>query len=132
MLAQNAGVSLPKEALYVVRYHSMYPWHEQDCYAELENDCAPGHACGGQTAGMGASSGPRGTAPRRPPRALTVCAPRLAARADDRCMKGWVKLFNQHDLYTKRDTLYSAAELAEMKAYYSTLVDKYLPAQLDF
>ena len=44
----------------------------------------------------------------------------------------WVKLFNQHDLYTKRDTLYSAAELAEMKAYYSTLVDKYLPAQLDF
>ena len=47
-------------------------------------------------------------------------------------MKGWVKLFNQHDLYTKRDTLYSAAELAEMKAYYSTLVDKYLPAQLDF
>jgi inositol oxygenase len=89
VLAQNAGVSLPKEALYVVRYHSMYPWHEQDCYAELENDY-------------------------------------------DRCMKGWVKLFNQHDLYTKRDTLYSAAELAEMKAYYSTLVDKYLPAQLDF
>jgi len=47
-------------------------------------------------------------------------------------MKGWVKLFNQHDLYTKRDTLYSADELAELRAYYSTLADKYLPAELNW
>eukprot|EP00320_Phaeocystis_rex_P006331 CAMPEP_0119056818 /NCGR_PEP_ID=MMETSP1178-20130426/1384_1 /TAXON_ID=33656 /ORGANISM="unid sp, Strain CCMP2000" /LENGTH=830 /DNA_ID=CAMNT_0007037587 /DNA_START=62 /DNA_END=2554 /DNA_ORIENTATION=- len=89
VLVQNEGVKLPPEALSVVRYHSLYPWHEHGCYAELENE-------------------------------------------HDRCVKGWVKLFNQHDLYTKRDTPYSEVELAEMRAYYSTLIDKYLPAKLDF
>lgn len=47
-------------------------------------------------------------------------------------MARWVKLFNQHDLYTKHDTTYSEVEIAEMRAYYTTLVDKYLPAALDF
>jgi len=89
VLAQTSGVRLPKEALYVVRYHSLYPWHEQECYAALESE-------------------------------------------HDRCMKGWVKLFNQHDLYTKRDTRYTADELDEMRRYYTTLIDKYLPAQLAF
>jgi inositol oxygenase len=89
VLVQSDGVTLPKEALSVVRYHSLYPWHELGCYAELENDY-------------------------------------------DRCVKGWVKLFNQHDLYTKRDTRYTEAEMAEMRAYYGAIADKYLPAELDF
>ena len=37
VLAQNAGVTLPAEALSVVRYHSLYSWHEHGCYAELES-----------------------------------------------------------------------------------------------
>lgn len=89
VLAQSEGVTLPKEALSVVRYHSLYPWHEQGSYTGLEDD-------------------------------------------HDRCVKGWVKLFNQHDLYTKRDTLYSEAEVAQMRAYYAAIADKYLPAVLDF
>ena len=88
VLAQDPRVTLPREALSVVRYHSLYPWHTHSCYAELESDY-------------------------------------------DRCVKGWVLLFNQHDLYTKRDTLYSAAEMVEMRAYYAALAEKYLPATLD-
>ena len=47
-------------------------------------------------------------------------------------MKGWVKLFNQHDLYTKRDRSYSEKELAQLKEYYSGLIDKYLPHVLSW
>ena len=50
----------------------------------------------------------------------------------DRQMKGWVKLFNQHDLYTKRDVPYTERELGELREYYGSLVDKYLPAELDW
>lgn len=89
VLAQNPGVKLPKEALYCVRYHSLYPWHDQGCYEALENDF-------------------------------------------DRSAKGWVKLFNQHDLYTKDNVNYSDEQMAELKVYYSKLVDKYLPAELDW
>lgn len=89
VLRQNPGVTLPKEALYIIRYHSLYPWHDRGGYAELESD-------------------------------------------EDRAMKGWVKLFNQHDLYTKRDVAYSAAELDELRSYYTTLIDKYLPEELDW
>lgn len=89
VLRQNKGVTLPKEALYIVRYHSLYPWHNKDCYSQLESDF-------------------------------------------DRSMKGWVKLFNQHDLYTKRDQLYSESELQELRRYYTSLADKYLPPMLDW
>ena len=41
-------------------------------------------------------------------------------------IKGWMK----HDLYAKRDVLYSAAELAQLRAYYQTLTEKYLPPKL--
>ena len=44
----------------------------------------------------------------------------------------WVKLFNQHDLYTKKDLLYTPAELTDLRAYYAVLVDKYLPAELNW
>ena len=43
-----------------------------------------------------------------------------------------MKLFNQHDLYTKKNVKYTEAELSEMRAYYSGLVDKYLPAELNW
>jgi len=89
VLLQNEGVKLPKEALYVIRYHSLYPWHDKGCYAALESDT-------------------------------------------DRQMKGWVKLFNQHDLYTKKDTNYTAEEMGELRQYYTELIEKYLPAQLDW
>jgi len=89
VLLQNEGVNLPKEALYVVRYHSLYPWHDKGAYEALESEY-------------------------------------------DRQMKGWVKLFNQHDLYTKRDVTYSEAEMATMKVYYQGLIEKYLPAQLNW
>jgi len=89
VLLQNEGVTLPFEALYIIRYHSLYPWHDQGCYARLESPT-------------------------------------------DRMMKGWVKLFNQHDLYTKRDVKYSDQELAELKAYYTSLIDKFLPPVLNW
>ena len=47
-------------------------------------------------------------------------------------MKGWVKLFNRHDLYTKRDVAYSEGELAQLKEYYSGLIAKYLPPVLSW
>ena len=31
-------MSLPLEALYVIRYHSLYPWHTYGHYEELESD----------------------------------------------------------------------------------------------
>ena len=39
------------------------------------------------------------------------CYARLASEYD-RVIKGWMK----HDLYAKRDVLYSAAELAQLRA----------------
>jgi len=89
VLAQNEGVRLPREALYVIRYHSLYPWHDADCYTALEDDF-------------------------------------------DRAAKGWVRLFNQHDLYTKEARTYTEAEMAEMRMYYSGLIAKYLPEELDW
>ena len=32
---QQAKTKLPREALYIVRFHSFYPWHEHGAYAEL-------------------------------------------------------------------------------------------------
>jgi len=89
VLRNNEGVTLPDEALYVIRYHSLYPWHDQGAYADLESE-------------------------------------------RDRQMKGWVKLFNQHDLYTKKNVHFSDEKLAEMRTYYDALIRKYLPAKLRF
>ena len=30
--------TLPREALYIVRYHSFYPWHTANAYDHLCND----------------------------------------------------------------------------------------------
>jgi inositol oxygenase len=86
ILVQN-GVDLPTEALYMVRYHSLYAWHRDGCYSHLEDD-------------------------------------------QDRRMKPWVQTFNRYDLYTKRDTMYSAQELASLETYYGGLLAKYLPGIL--
>lgn len=50
----------------------------------------------------------------------------------DRSMKGWVKLFNQYDLYTKESINFSEDEISKMCIYYGKLVDKYLPGKLNW
>ena len=47
----------------------------------------------------------------------------------DREMFQWVKAFNPYDLYSKSDTKPS---LAELRPYYSGLIQKYFPAQIEF
>lgn len=37
VLKQNK-CNLPEEALYIIRYHSLYPWHDQNCYEYLANE----------------------------------------------------------------------------------------------
>jgi inositol oxygenase len=37
VLSQNKDVKLPKEALYIIRYHSLYSWHTYNEYQHLEN-----------------------------------------------------------------------------------------------
>ncbi|KAL5477279.1 hypothetical protein EMCRGX_G024052 [Ephydatia muelleri] len=73
---------LPKEALYMVRFHSFYPWHTGGDYDYLCND-------------------------------------------EDREMMKWVREFNKFDLYSKADNV---PDPSALKAYYQSLVDKYLPA----
>lgn len=34
---QRSGHNLPVEALYMIRYHSLYAWHRDGCYLDLEN-----------------------------------------------------------------------------------------------
>jgi len=89
VLKHSPGVALPDEALYIVRYHSLYPWHTGGAYKHLEND-------------------------------------------HDRKMKNRVLEFNQYDLYTKRNTKYTDEEIADMKKYYDTLVNKFAPDGLIF
>jgi len=77
---------LPEAALRIVRYHSLYAWHQADAYAELEN-------------------------------------------VDDRAYKGWVKLFNLHDLYSKTE---AAVDVEGVRAHYDRLAATYLPYGLAF
>jgi inositol oxygenase len=83
----RTGHNLPEQALYMIRYHSLYSWHRDGCYQHLEND-------------------------------------------KDREMKPWVQRFNKYDLYTKENTKYTMHELLELRAYYDTLIKKYLPHPL--
>lgn len=81
-----SDAKLPEHALKIVRYHSLYVWHDKDAYSELENK-------------------------------------------DDVLLKGWIKLFNQYDLYSKRN---KPINLNEVKSYYSELSSEYLPNGLCF
>jgi inositol oxygenase len=47
----------------------------------------------------------------------------------DREMFAWVKKFNPYDLYSKSD---HKPVLAELKPYYTALIDKYFPSQIAF
>ena len=47
----------------------------------------------------------------------------------DREMFQWVKVFNPYDLYSKSDT---KPQLSELKPYYTSLIDKYFPRQVEF
>jgi inositol oxygenase len=44
----------------------------------------------------------------------------------DKKMKGWVKLFNQYDLYTKQDI---PTDLQSLRKFYSPIVNKYFPKE---
>jgi inositol oxygenase len=35
---QNAGCTIPIQGLYMIRYHSLYPWHQQNDYQQLEDE----------------------------------------------------------------------------------------------
>lgn len=37
VLKHNPHNKIPEEGLYIIRYHSLYPWHNQDSYLEIED-----------------------------------------------------------------------------------------------
>ena len=78
---KHSETNLPIPALKIVRYHSLYAWHEKDEYSHLES-------------------------------------------SDDVLVKGWVKLFNTHDLYSKRKHNINKMSVID---YYKKLEEKYLP-----
>ena len=83
----NNKHNLPKEALYIIRFHSLYAWHTENEYSNLEDEY-------------------------------------------DKSMKGWVKLFNQYDLYTKKNVHYTKQKIKSLKDYYSKIIEKYIPNTL--
>ena len=64
------------------------------------------------------------------PVAALPCAHLRAVFLPPTCLQ--VKLFNQHDLYTKRNSHFSNEKMAEMRGYYDGLIKKYLPERLLF
>lgn len=77
---------IPEEGLYMLRYHSFYPWHREGAYRHLMDE-------------------------------------------KDHKMLPWVKKFSGYDLYSKSDTL---PKVEEVRPYYQKLIDKYLPATLNW
>jgi inositol oxygenase len=77
---------IPTEGLYMLRYHSFYPWHREGAYRHLMNE-------------------------------------------QDHKMLPWVKKFSGYDLYSKSDTV---PKVEEVRPYYQGLMDKYLPATLNW
>ena len=82
----NSKTTLPTLALKIIRYHSLYAWHEKNDYSHLENE-------------------------------------------DDLMLKGWIKIFNSHDLYSKRASKVSKEKIYD---YYENLAKVYLPHGLCF
>jgi inositol oxygenase len=78
--------NLPLESLYMLRYHSFYPWHREGAYHHLMDD-------------------------------------------QDRRMLPWVNKFNPFDLYSKSD---AAPDTVTLKPYYQSLIDRYLPAVINW
>ncbi|OWF51858.1 inositol oxygenase-like [Mizuhopecten yessoensis] len=75
---------LPEEGLYMIRYHSFYPWHTSGAYGYLCNN-------------------------------------------KDEEMKDWINEFNKFDLYTKSAV---TPNVDELQAYYSALMEKYIPGKV--
>ena len=81
-----SNTNLPTEALYIIRYHSFYPFHHQYEYLDLANEW-------------------------------------------DLQMLGYLRLFNQCDLYSKIEEV---IDYESIKDYYDELMAKYLPERLKF
>jgi inositol oxygenase len=75
---------MPEPALYMIRFHSFYPWHLEGEYSALLDD-------------------------------------------HDREMLPWVKKFNPYDLYSKSPV---RPNWDELRPYYTSIIDKYLPGKL--
>ncbi len=82
----HSNTNLPDYALKIIRYHSLYAWHDKGAYARLEN-------------------------------------------REDTLVKGWIKLFNSHDLYSKRNR---TVDLRQVKSHYTEIASRYLPNGLKF
>ena len=37
-MLKNHGATIPDEGMYMIRFHSFYPWHTGDTYHEFESD----------------------------------------------------------------------------------------------
>jgi inositol oxygenase len=86
VLKHHETCTLPDEALYMIRFHSFYPWHSGGDYWYLANET-------------------------------------------DRKMFYWIREFNKFDLYSKSD---QQPDLDELKLYYQSLIDKYVPGLVKF
>ena len=86
VLKNHHQCTLPEEALYIVRFHSFYPWHHGNDYMHLCNE-------------------------------------------KDFQMLNWIKEFNHFDLYTKCNDI---PDIEELKPYYRSLIDKYIPGLVDW
>lgn len=78
--------TLPEEALYMIRFHSFYPWHAGGDYTHLCNE-------------------------------------------KDYKMLPWVHEFNKYDLYTKS---VDVPDIESLMPYYQTLIDKYIPGEIEW
>jgi len=78
--------TLPIQSLFIIRFHSFYPWHKEGAYQQLANQF-------------------------------------------DEEMYPWVKAFNKCDLYSKS---HDPPKLEELKDYYQSLIDKYIPGVLSW
>ena len=50
----------------------------------------------------------------------------------DIAMKGYIRLFNLSDLYSKDTKIYTSDEIDELNKYYIPIINKYLPEHLYF
>jgi len=82
-----AACKLPPEALYIIRYHSFYPWHNKGAYMHLCSE-------------------------------------------EDRLVLPLVKRFQSADLYSKIDRPLQWE--GELKDYYTRLIDKYTPGEIQW
>lgn len=83
---KHNNTTLPEQALYMIRFHSFYPWHTEKDYTYL-------------------------------------------CDKTDMEMLPWVLEFNKYDLYTKST---KTPDIPALKAYYQSLIDKYIPGELEW